>query len=102
MVAVVTGGAQGIGEATASTLARLGAKVAILDLNLAGADAVASRLNADGFKAMSVQADITRMDQVEACLAQVSGKLGPVDILVNNAGWTETHPFLTETEEYWD
>jgi 2-hydroxycyclohexanecarboxyl-CoA dehydrogenase len=102
MVAVVTGGAQGIGEATASLLARNGAKVAVLDLNGAGAEGVASRLNAEGFKAMSVQADITRMDQVEDALRKVAEKLGPVDILVNNAGWTEGHPFLTENEAYWD
>jgi 2-hydroxycyclohexanecarboxyl-CoA dehydrogenase len=102
LVAVVSGGAQGIGEAVCEKLARLGAKVAVLDMNLAGADAVAARLNGEGLQAIGVQADITKNDQVEAAFQKVAEKLGPVDILVNNAGWTEGHPFMTENEAYWD
>ena len=102
MGAIVTGGAQGIGEATAVRLAQLGAKVAVLDMNLAGAEAVAARIKGEGFEAMSVQADVTRSDQVEAAIDQVCRQFGSVDILVNNAGWTQTHPFMTEDEAYWD
>jgi 2-hydroxycyclohexanecarboxyl-CoA dehydrogenase len=102
LVAIVTGGGQGIGEATATSLAQLGAKVAILDLMAKSGEAVASRLREAGSEAMAVVADVTVKDQVDRATKEVFDHFGSVDILVNNAGWTETHPFLTEDEAYWD
>lgn len=100
--AVITGAGQGIGEATARKMAELGARVAVLDVVLERSERVAAQIREDGHEALAIQADITRRDQVDQALSRVVDRFGSVDILVNNAGWTETHPFLTEEESYWD
>jgi 2-hydroxycyclohexanecarboxyl-CoA dehydrogenase len=100
--AIITGAAQGIGEATAVKLAELGVKVAVLDINSEAAEAAASRINEAGHTAMPVYANITSKVQVDQAVNEVFDRFGSVDILVNNAGWTETHPFITEDDEYWD
>src|ERR1700738_1412368 len=79
--AVVTGGASGLGAATAQELARAGAKVACLDINLDGARAVADKI--DG---LAVHCDVTSSDQAEAALAQAREKHGVARILMNCAG----------------
>ncbi|MDB5856961.1 MAG: short-chain dehydrogenase/reductase [Ramlibacter sp.] len=79
--ALVTGGASGLGEATARELARLGAKVAVLDVNLALAEKVAREI--DG---VAVQCDITSADSVAAAISQASAAHGPARILMNIAG----------------
>ncbi len=86
--ALVTGGGSGLGEATARELARLGAKVAVLDVNLANATQVAADINAahgDG-SAVAVQCDITNTDSLQAALAQAAQANGPARILMNIAG----------------
>ena len=85
-VAVVTGAASGIGKEIAHTLAKAGAKIAIADLNLDGAQAVADEIIAAGGQAMSVAMNVTDEDAVNAGVEQVVEKFGPVDILVSNAG----------------
>ena len=85
-VAVVTGAASGIGKEIAHTLAKAGAKIAIADLNLDGAQAVADEIIAAGGQAMGVAMNVTDEDAVNAGVAQVVEKFGPVDILVSNAG----------------
>lgn len=85
-VAVVTGAASGIGKEIAHTLARAGAKVAIADLNLAGAQAVADEIILAGGTAMGVAMDVTDETAVNAGIAQAVEQLGPVDILISNAG----------------
>ncbi|MES2954630.1 MAG: SDR family NAD(P)-dependent oxidoreductase [Pseudomonadota bacterium] len=82
--ALVTGGASGLGEATARELARLGAKVALLDLNLALAQQVAADIGAD--RAIACACDITSADSVAAALAQAAAAHGPARILMNIAG----------------
>jgi NAD(P)-dependent dehydrogenase (short-subunit alcohol dehydrogenase family) len=82
--AIVTGGASGLGEATARELARLGAKVALLDLNLALAQQVAADIGAD--RAIACACDITDTASVTAALAQASAAHGPARILMNIAG----------------
>jgi NAD(P)-dependent dehydrogenase (short-subunit alcohol dehydrogenase family) len=82
--AIVTGGASGLGEATARELARLGAKVALLDVNLALAQQVAADIGAD--RAMACACDITDTASVTAALAQASAAHGPARILMNIAG----------------
>ncbi|RYG08691.1 MAG: SDR family NAD(P)-dependent oxidoreductase, partial [Burkholderiales bacterium] len=79
--ALVTGGASGLGEATARELAQLGAKVAVLDVNLALAEKVAGEING-----VACQCDITNTDSVVAALAKASAAHGPARILMNIAG----------------
>ena len=86
--ALVTGGGSGLGEATARELARLGAKVAVLDVNLANATQVAADINAahGGGSAVAVHCDITNTDSLQAALAQAAQANGPARILMNIAG----------------
>jgi NAD(P)-dependent dehydrogenase (short-subunit alcohol dehydrogenase family) len=79
--ALVTGGASGLGEATARELARLGAKVAVLDLNLELAGQVAKEIGG-----VACQCDITNTDSLTAALAKASAAHGPARILMNIAG----------------
>ncbi len=79
--ALVTGGGSGLGEATARELARLGAKVAILDVNLAQAEKVAAEIHG-----MAVQCDVTNPASVEAAIAQAAAAHGPARILMQIAG----------------
>jgi NAD(P)-dependent dehydrogenase (short-subunit alcohol dehydrogenase family) len=79
--ALVTGGASGLGEATARELARLGAKVAVLDVNLAQAEKVAAEI--DG---IACQCDITNTESLQAALAKAADRHGPARILMNIAG----------------
>ena len=85
-VAVVTGAASGIGREIARTLAAAGARVAIADLNQAGAQAAAEEIRGAGGTAIGVAMDVTDEAAVNAGIATVVDQLGPVDILVSNAG----------------
>jgi 3-hydroxybutyrate dehydrogenase len=85
-VAVVTGAASGIGKEIARTFVREGAKVAIADLNQAGADATAAELGGPEQHAIGVAMDVTSEEQVEAGMAKVVKTFGRLDILVSNAG----------------
>jgi 3-hydroxybutyrate dehydrogenase len=92
-IAIVTGGAQGIGEAIARRFMGEGANVAIADLNLAEAKATAEKLSVQGpGKAMAVGMNVTDEDQVNKGVAQVVDQWGGVDILVSNAGVQIVHP----------
>ena len=86
--ALVTGAASGLGEATARELARLGAKVAVLDVNSALAQQVADQLNAEhgAGTAIACHCDITQTDSVQAALDAATAALGPARILMNIAG----------------
>jgi len=79
--AIVTGGASGLGAATAEMLAEAGAKVACLDVNLDGAQAVAKKIGG-----IAVKCDVTSPDEAVAALAEARGKHGPARILINCAG----------------
>jgi NAD(P)-dependent dehydrogenase (short-subunit alcohol dehydrogenase family) len=79
--ALVTGGASGLGEATARELARLGAKVAVLDVNLAQAEKVAAEIGG-----VACQCDITNAESMAAAIAKAADRHGPARILMNIAG----------------
>jgi NAD(P)-dependent dehydrogenase (short-subunit alcohol dehydrogenase family) len=85
-VAIVTGGAGGIGQAYCRALAEEGAAVVVADLNADGANEAASKLTADGFKAVGVAVDVTDLDSARKMVERVTEEFGGVDILVNNAG----------------
>lgn len=100
--AIVTGAASGIGLAAARALAANGAKVAIWDLNEAGAQAAAAALKAEGHSAIAARVDVSRRADVDAALAQLHQAFGKAGILVNNAGITLFRDFMEMTEEAWD
>ncbi len=85
-VALVTGAASGIGKEIARAFARAGAKLAIADLNRAGAELVAEQIIAEGGAAVAISMDVTNEAEVEAGIAGVVGKFGRIDVLVSNAG----------------
>ncbi len=85
-VAIVTGAASGIGKDIAKEFLANGAKVAIADLNIDGANATALEFDSSGERAFGVAMDVTSEAQVEAGIAAVVAKFGGIDILVSNAG----------------
>jgi len=95
-VAIVTGGASGIGKASARAMARLGAKVAVVDIDAAGAQAVAAQT--DG---LGVGCDVSREADVNAMVREVEQQLGPVDVLFNNAGIATGADPLTTSPDVW-
>jgi len=102
-VAIVTGAGQGIGEAIAVRLATAGADVAVVDLNLPLAEAVANRLRALGRRAIAVRCDVSQAAEVERMRDRVLTEFGKIDILVNNAGIVgKNAPMIQVTEEEWD
>ena len=100
-VAVVTGAAQGIGEATARHFATSGIHAVIVDMNPAG-ESVAQSIADAGHPASFYRCDLTDLDQVRALADWVRDRHGALDVLVNNAGWTPNEPFLTQDPATWD
>lgn len=101
-VAVVTGGAQGIGRAIGATLARDGATVIVADLNLEGARETARLIGDGGGRAVAAQADVSDEASVQALYARVLAEAGRLDILVNNAGVCRMVPILDIAVAEWD
>lgn len=101
-VAVVTGGASGMGEATCHELGKLGHKVAVLDLNGQAAQRVAEDLRAQGVSALGVSADVSDRPAVEEAFAKVRTELGAVHILVTSAGLVDWAPFTDITPDAWE
>jgi len=102
-VAIVTGSGRGIGEGIANVLAREGARLVIVDMNLDDANKVVKRIEAGGGKAIAAKADISKKAEIDALVAQAIKAFGTVDILVNNAG-IEATPCLAHemSETQWD
>lgn len=101
-VAVVTGGASGMGEATCHELGRRGHKVAVFDVNAAAAQRVAEELRADGVTALAVAGDVSDRTAVDDAYAKVRSELGPVEILVTSAGLFGFAPFEEISLESWN
>lgn len=101
--AVITGGAQGIGRATAELFAREGACVALVDVDLALAQKTASEIaSAAGVKTLGLKADVTDFHQCEAAVKAAVDSFGKIDILVNNAGITKDNLLMRMTDADWD
>lgn len=94
--ALVTGAASGFGKGIAETFAREGARVALLDLNLEGARAVAEEI---GNGAIAIRCDVSDGADVAAAVAELNTAFGSLDIVVNNAGWSNANRPLMETDE---
>ena len=101
-VALVTGGARGIGKAISARLAAEGAKLAIVDIMLDVAQATADEFTAQGVEAKAYAANVASFADAEATVAQVVADFGSLDILVNNAGITRDTLMLRMTEEDFD
>jgi len=101
-VAIVTGGASGLGRGIALALAREGARVAVVDLNEAGARDTVEAIAKNGGQAAAWRADISDKARIDLVVAEVIGRWGTVDILVNNAGLDRVGPFVNSGEAEWD
>jgi len=101
-VAIVTGGARGIGKGICEMLAKQGARVVIADLLIDEAVTCAAEIENVGGKAIAVKTDITDLASVQAMVDVVKETFGPVDILVNNAGWDRMKPFIKTTPDFWN
>ncbi|NKE70345.1 3-oxoacyl-[acyl-carrier-protein] reductase [Candidatus Manganitrophus noduliformans] len=101
-VALVTGGAQGIGKSIVGLLADCGASVVVSDINRETAEKTVAELTAQGKKAMPVQANVARGEEVKAMVDSVVSQWGKIDILVNNAGITRDTLLLRMKDEDWD
>lgn len=101
-VALVTGGAQGIGGGISEALGAHGFRVAVADLNLDAAKETAARITAGGGQAIAVPIDITDTASVRTALAEVTAQFGEIEVVVNNAGWDDFMPFVKTTEDFWD
>jgi NAD(P)-dependent dehydrogenase (short-subunit alcohol dehydrogenase family) len=102
-VALVTGGARGLGKVISEALASAGARVALTSRSRADAAEMASAIERErGTEALGVTADVTRKEDVQAMVARTLDRFGAIDILVNNAGVNIRGPIERLKEEEWD
>ena len=102
-VAIVTGAARGIGEATAWAFARRGATAVIVDINGEGAEEVAKAIQGKGYSAVAYVVDVSDVKAVDVMVEDVFEKYGRIDILVNNAYISGGYALVTETtQDTWD
>lgn len=101
-IALVTGGASGIGRQICLALATAGRRVAVADIQAEAAAETAAMIVASGGESMAVTMDITSADAVDAGYDEVAAAWGPVEILVNVAGWDKFMKFVETDEDFWD
>ena len=101
-VALVTGGAQGIGKSICLRLAKEGANIAVVDINLESAQATAKEIESLGRKSIALKVNVSNFTETEKMVEDAVSSLGGLHILVNNAGITRDRLLLRMTEEEWD
>ena len=101
-VAIVTGGAQGIGAAIVRRLASEGAAVAVVDLTAERAQAAVDEVVKEGGRALAIGADVSKTEDAQAAVDAAVAEFGRIDILVNNAGITRDNLLFKMTDEDWD
>lgn len=101
-ICVITGAAGGIGSTLATGFAHAGAKVALLDRDLAGCDAVASRIRGTGGEAVAIACDISDSDSVDSAAVECAKRLGPCDVLINNAAALHSGPLVETAVSRWN
>lgn len=102
-IAIITGGAQGIGKAISIKLASDGANCVIVDVDFETAEATADEIQKTyGVETAVFKVDVSNFSEVQLCVDDVVKKFGKIDILVNNAGITKDNLILKMTEEEWD
>jgi NAD(P)-dependent dehydrogenase (short-subunit alcohol dehydrogenase family) len=101
-VAVVTGGASGIGQAISHRLAKCGNKVAVFDSQGEALKAQVTALQNNGLQAIAFKVDVTDRPAVDSAIASVRDEFGPIQILVTSAGVTAFEPFTDITLEQWN
>lgn len=100
-MALVSGGARGIGAAAALALAGANRDVVVADIREAEAEDVAAQIRELGKRSLAVALDVTDGASVAAAVQAVEAQIGEVDVLVNCAGWDEFRPFLQTEEQFW-
>lgn len=100
--AIISGGATGMGAASARLFAAEGAAVGVIDRNVEAGEALVAELKAKGHKAVFAKANVAAKAEVEAAVAAVNAALGPVNVLFNHAGTIVIKPFLETEEQDWD
>ena len=101
-VAIVTGGASGLGAGICQEFSRQGAQIVIADVNPAGADLICAEITKNGGSAMAVETDVTDPASVTAAVEQVLNHYQTIDILINCAGWNQLKPVEEYTTEDWE
>ena len=100
--AFITGGARGIGRATALLFAKQGARVGIVDLKKDGLEETSAKAKQMGYELKSFVGDVTQKDNITKVMDEFVLEFGRIDILVNNAGIVIPKPFLEKTAEDWE
>lgn len=101
-IAIVTGGARGIGEEIAKEFSREGAKAVIFDIDNEKGKAVESAIRNSGGEALFVHCDVSKVSEIERAVKETIDEYGAINILVNNAGILHSTPIEEITEEEWD
>jgi 3-oxoacyl-[acyl-carrier protein] reductase len=101
-LAIITGGARGIGKEIAMLFAKEGANIAICDVNLEEAEKTAKEIQDLGRESLAFKVDVTDQSQIHGMVDKILDKFNKIDILINNAGITKDNLLLRMSEEEWD